>query len=123
MKILGQIKDIVLDREYTRQDGTTASIFNVVIASGDDELLAQTFSSVESMERRGIKVGSIGNARIELQVRSWIDREGKNRKTQQVSLADWRPATTTTTNPSQQEVAAQMAEATQRAENEGAGPF
>lgn len=123
MKILGQIKDIVLDREYTRQDGTTASIFNVVIASGDDELLAQTFSSVESMERRGIKVGSIGNARIELQVRSWIDREGKNRKTQQVSLADWRPATTTTTNPSQQEVAAQMAEAAQRAEDEGAGPF
>lgn len=120
MKVVGTIKDIVLDREYTRQDGTTASIHNVVIVAGDDEFVAQTFMSREGMERRGIKVGAIGNARIEFEARSWNDREGKNHKTQQVTLGDWRSATTTTTTtttePSQQEVVAAMAEAAAAAE-------
>lgn len=120
MKVVGTIKDIVLDREYTKQDGTTASIHKVIIESGDDEFVAQTFVSREGMEKRGIKIGAIGNARIEFEVRSWIDREGKNHKDQQVTLGDWRAAsgttTTTTTEPSQQEVVAGMAEAAAMAE-------
>lgn len=127
MKVVGTIKDIVLDREYTRQDGTTASIHKVIIESGDDEFVAQTFVSREGMEKRGIKIGAIGNARIEFEVRSWIDREGKNHKDQQVTLGDWRAAsgtstaTATTTEPSQQEVAATFAEMAEVAEAQASG--
>lgn len=124
MKVVGTIKDIVLDREYTRQDGTTASIHNVVIVAGDDEFVAQTFISRDSMEKRGIRIGAIGNARIEFEARSWNDREGKNHKTQQVTLGDWRSATgttTTTTEPSQQEVAAAFAEMAEVAEAQAPG--
>ena len=120
MKVVGAIKDIVLDREYTRQDGTTASIHNVVIVAGDDEFVAQTFISRDGMDKRGIRIGAIGNARIEFEARSWNDREGKNHKTQQVTLGDWRAAsgttTTTTSEPSQQEVVAGMAEVAAMAE-------
>ena len=89
MKLLATIKSVKLARQYQRQDGTYANIFGVTIESGDDTIMAETFLSKESQQKRGIVPGAIGNATVTMSLREWTDRQGNPPPTQEVRLADF----------------------------------
>ena len=89
MKLLATIKSVKLARQYQRQDGTYANIFGVTIESGDDTIMAETFFSKESQQKRGIVPGAIGNATVTMSLREWTDRQGNPHTTQEVRLADF----------------------------------
>lgn len=89
MKLLATIKSVKLARQYQRQDGTYANIFGVTLESGDDTIMAETFLSKESQQRRGIVPGAIGNATVTMSLREWTDRQGNPHTTQEVRLADF----------------------------------
>ena len=89
MKLLATIKSVKLARQYQRQDGTYANIFGVTIESGDDTIMAETFLSKESQQKRGIVPGAIGNATVTMSLREWTDRQGNPHTTQEVRLADF----------------------------------
>ena len=89
MKLLATIKSVKLARQYQRQDGTYANIFGVTIESGDDTIMAETFLSKESQQKRGIVPGAIGNATVTMSLREWTDKQGNPHTTQEVRLADF----------------------------------
>ena len=89
MKLLATIKSVKLARQYQRQDGTYATIFGVTLESGDDTIMAETFFSKESQQKRGIVPGAIGNATVTMSLREWTDRQGNPHTTQEVRLADF----------------------------------
>lgn len=89
MKLLATIKSVKLARQYQRQDGTYANIFGVTLESGDDTIMAETFFSKESQQKRGIVPGAIGNATVTMSLREWTDRQGNPHTTQEVRLADF----------------------------------
>ena len=89
MKLLATIKSVKLARQYQRQDGTYANIFGVTLESGDDTIMAETFLSKESQQKRGIVPGAIGNATVTMSLREWTDRQGNPHTTQEVRLADF----------------------------------
>lgn len=89
MKLLATIKSVKLARQYQRQDGTYANIFGVTLESGDDTIMAETFLSKESQQKRGIVAGAIGNATVTMSLREWTDRQGNPHTTQEVRLADF----------------------------------
>ena len=89
MKLLATIKSVKLARQYQRQDGTYANIFGVTIESGDDTIMAETFLSKESQQKKGIVPGAIGNATVTMSLREWTDRQGNPHTTQEVRLADF----------------------------------
>lgn len=89
MKLLATIKSVKLARQYQRQDGTYANIFGVTLESGDDTIMAETFLSKESQQKRGIVPGAIGNATVTMSLREWNDRQGNPHTTQEVRLADF----------------------------------
>ena len=89
MKLLATIKSVKLARQYQRQDGTYANIFGVTLESGDDTIMAETFLSKDSQQKRGIVPGAIGNATVTMSLREWTDRQGNPHTTQEVHLADF----------------------------------
>ena len=89
MKLLATIKSVKLARQYQRKDGTYANIFGVTLESGDDTIMAETFLSKESQQKRGIVPGAIGNATVTMSLREWTDRQGNPHTTQEVRLADF----------------------------------
>jgi hypothetical protein len=89
MKLLATIKSVKLARQYQRQDGTYANIFGVTLESGDDTIMAETFLSKESQQKRGIVPGAIGNATVTMSLREWTDRQGNPHTTQEVRHADF----------------------------------
>ena len=89
MKLLATIKSVKLARQYQRQDGTYANIFGVTLESGDDTIMAETFLSKDSQQKRGIVPGAIGNATVTMSLREWTDRQGNPHTTQEVRLADF----------------------------------
>lgn len=89
MKLLATIKSVKLARQYQRQDGTYANIFGVTLESGDDTIMAETFLSKESQQKRGIVPGAIGNATVTMSLREWTDKQGNPHTTQEVRLADF----------------------------------
>lgn len=89
MKLLATIKSVKLARQYQRQDGTYANIFGVTLESGDDTIMAETFLSKESQQKRGIVPDAIGNATVTMSLREWTDRQGNPHTTQEVRLADF----------------------------------
>ena len=89
MKLLATIKSVKLARQYQRQDGTYANIFGVTLESGDDTIMAETFLSKESQQKKGIVPGAIGNATVTMSLREWTDRQGNPHTTQEVRLADF----------------------------------
>ena len=89
MKLLATIKSVKLARQYQRQDGTYANIFGVTLESGDDTIMAETFLSKDSQQKRGIVPGAIGNATVTMSLREWTDKQGNPHTTQEVRLADF----------------------------------
>ena len=89
MKLLATIKSVKLARQYQRKDGTYANIFGVTLESGDDTIMAETFLSKESQQKRGIVPGAIGYATVTMSLREWTDKQGNPHTTQEVRLADF----------------------------------
>lgn len=114
MKLLATIKSVKLARQYQRQDGTYANIFGVTIESGDDTIMAETFLSKESQQKRGIVPGAIGNATVTMSLREWTDRQGNPHTTQEVRLADFALANRHISTESAQAAATEESSATEQ---------
>ena len=114
MKLLATIKSVKLARQYQRQDGTYANIFGVTIESGDDTIMAETFLSKESQQKRGIVPGAIGNATVTMSLREWTDRQGNPHTTQEVRLADFALANRHISTESAQTAASEEIPATEQ---------
>ena len=122
MKLLATIKSVKLARQYQRQDGTYANIFGVTIESGDDTIMAETFLSKESQQKRGIVPGAIGNATVTMSLREWTDRQGNPHTTQEVRLADFALANRHISTESAQAAASEESSATEQPAAETAIP-
>jgi hypothetical protein len=116
MKLLVTIQNVSHLRSYQRPDGTYSNVYGVTMESGDDTIFAETFFSLESQMRRGIVAGSIGTASISMGVRTWTDREGRNRTINDIRLQDFalanrnytpQSAENSTTLPPKDETAAE----------------
>ena len=114
MKLLATIKSVKLARQYQRQDGTYANIFGVTLESGDDTIMAETFLSKESQQKRGIVPGAIGNANVTMSLREWTDRQGNPHTTQEVRLADFALANRHISTESAQAAASEDSSATEQ---------
>ena len=114
MKLLATIKSVKLARQYQRQDGTYANIFGVTLESGDDTIMAETFLSKESQQKRGIVPGAIGNATVTMSLREWTDRQGNPHTTQEVRLADFALANRHISTESAQAAASEDSSATEQ---------
>ena len=114
MKLLATIKSVKLARQYKRQDGTYANIFGVTLESGDDTIMAETFLSKESQQKRGIVPGAIGNATVTMSLREWTDRQGNPHTTQEVRLADFALANRHISTESAQAAASEESSATEQ---------
>ena len=114
MKLLATIKSVKLARQYQRQDGTYANIFGVTIESGDDTIMAETFLSKESQQKRGIVPGAIGNATVTMSLREWTDRQGNPHTTQEVRLADFALANRHISTESAQNATTEESSATEQ---------
>jgi hypothetical protein len=120
MKLLATIKSVKLARQYQRQDGTYANIFGVTLESGDDTIMAETFLSKESQQKRGIVPGAIGNATVTMSLREWTDRQGNPHTTQEVRLADFALANRHISTESAQAAASEDSSATEQPAAEAA---
>ena len=120
MKLLATIKSVKLARQYQRQDGTYANIFGVTLESGDDTIMAETFLSKESQQKRGIVPGAIGNATVTMSLREWTDRQGNPHTTQEVRLADFALANRHISTESAQAAASEESSATEQPAAEAA---
>ena len=107
MKLLATIKSVKLARQYQRQDGTYANIFGVTLESGDDTIMAETFLSKDSQQKRGIVPGAIGNATVTMSLREWTDKQGNPHTTQEVRLADFALANRHISTESEQAAASE----------------
>ena len=114
MKLLATIKSVKLARQYQRQDGTYANIFGVTLESGDDTIMAETFLSKDSQQKRGIVPGAIGNATVTMSLREWTDRQGNPHTTQEVRLADFALANRHISTESAQAAASEEVPATEQ---------
>ena len=122
MKLLATIKSVKLARQYQRQDGTYANIFGVTLESGDDTIMAETFLSKESQQKRGIVPGAIGNATVTMSLREWTDRQGNPHTTQEVRLADFALANRHISTESAQAAASEESSAVEQPAAETAIP-
>ena len=122
MKLLATIKSVKLARQYQRQDGTYANIFGVTIESGDDTIMAETFLSKESQQKRGIVPGAIGNATVTMSLREWTDKQGNPHTTQEVRLADFALANRHISTESAQAAASEESSAVEQPAAETAIP-
>ena len=122
MKLLATIKSVKLARQYQRQDGTYANIFGVTLESGDDTIMAETFLSKDSQQKRGIVPGAIGNATVTMSLREWTDRQGNPHTTQEVRLADFALANRHISTESAQAAASEESSATEQPAAETAIP-
>lgn len=120
MKLLATIKSVKLARQYQRQDGTYANIFGVTLESGDDTIMAETFFSKESQQKRGIVPGAIGNATVTMSLREWTDRQGNPHTTQEVRLADFALANRHISTESAQAAASEESSAVEQPAAEAA---
>ena len=122
MKLLATIKSVKLARQYQRQDGTYANIFGVTLESGDDTIMAETFLSKDSQQKRGIVPGAIGNATVTMSLREWTDRQGNPHTTQEVRLADFALANRHISTESAQAAASEESSAAEQPAAETAIP-
>ena len=80
---------IELARKYQRPDGTFQNIYIVPLKVGDDVLAAESFMTIEGMERRGFVRGAVGDADIDFRARTWTRQNGEKSYQQQVTLRNF----------------------------------
>ena len=76
MKILATIESVEITRKVQHQDGTWGNVYGITLASGDDRILAERFTSDEGLKKAGIIAGAVGNAQLEVNVNRGTSKAG-----------------------------------------------
>lgn len=126
MKILTTIESVEITRKVQHQDGTWGNVYGITLASGDDRILAERFTSDEGLKKAGIVAGAVGNAQLEFNVNRGTSKAGNPYCIQNIRLVRFdlanqniktgAQAPANAPEPSAEEVAAAMAEAEQARE-------
>ena len=126
MKILATIESVEITRKVQHQDGTWGNVYGITLASGDDRILAERFTSDEGLKKAGIIAGAVGNAQLEFNVNRGTSKAGNPYCIQNIRLVRFdlanqniktgAQAPANAPEPSAEEVAAAMAEAEQARE-------
>ena len=126
MKILATIESVEITRKVQHADGTWGNVYGITLASGDDRILAERFTSDEGLKKAGIVAGAVGNAQLEFNVNRGTSKAGNPYCIQNIRLVRFdlanqnikagAQAPANATEPSAEEVAAAMAEAEQARE-------
>ena len=126
MKILATIESVEITRKVQHQDGTWGNVYGITLASGDDRILAERFTSDEGLKKAGIIAGAVGNAQLDFNVNRGTSKAGNPYCIQNIRLVRFDLSNRNLTNgtqtpanapePSAEEVAAAMAEAEQARE-------
>ena len=86
MKILATIESVEITRKVQHQDGTWGNVYGITLASGDDRILAERFTSDEGLKKAGIVAGAVGNAQLEFNVNRGTSKAGKTYCIQNIRL-------------------------------------
>ena len=126
MKILATIESVEITRKVQHADGTWGNVYGITLASGDDRILAERFTSDEGLKKAGIIAGAVGNAQLDFNVNRGTSKAGNPYCIQNIRLVRFDLSNRNLTNgtqtpanapePSAEEVAAAMAEAEQARE-------
>ena len=126
MKILATIESVEITRKVQHADGTWGNVYGITLASGDDRILAERFTSDEGLKKAGIVAGAVGNAQLEFNVNRGTSKAGNPYCIQNIRLVRFdlanqniktgAQAPANAPEPSAQEVAAAMAEEEQARE-------
>ena len=76
MKILATIESVEITRKVQHQDGTWGNVYGITLASGDDRILAERFTSDEGLKKAGIVAGAVGNAQLVFNVNRGTSKAG-----------------------------------------------
>lgn len=76
MKILATIESVEITRKVQHADGTWGNVYGLTLASGDDRILAERFTSDEGLKKAGIVAGAVGNAQLEFNVNRGTSKAG-----------------------------------------------
>ena len=76
MKILATIESVEITRKVQHQDGTWGNVYGITLASGDDRILAERFTSDEGLKKAGIVAGAVGNAQLDFNVNRGTSKAG-----------------------------------------------
>ena len=91
MKILGTIRQVCDSRTFF-SNGNPIVVYPIIFDAGSDEFVGDMFASEETLKRRGIKNGAIGNMEIEFKVREAKRLTGDSYPVQSVKFRDFRLA-------------------------------
>jgi hypothetical protein len=86
MKVLATIESVKITRKVQRHDGTFGNVYGVVITTGDDKIMAESFRTEESMKKAGIVPGAIGTVQLEFKVSEGISKAGNPYCIQNINL-------------------------------------
>ena len=138
MKILATIESVEITRKVQHQDGTWGNVYGITLASGDDRILAERFTSDEGLKKAGIIAGAVGNAQLDFNVNRGTSKAGNPYCIQNIRLVRFDLANRNLTNdtaapaqetqepaqPTPEQVKAEAEAAVEQAKVEGTGlPF
>lgn len=138
MKILATIESVEITRKVQHQDGTWGNVYGITLASGDDRILAERFTSDEGLKKAGIIAGAVGNAQLDFNVNRGTSKAGNPYCIQNIRLVRFDLANRNLTNdtaapatdaqapaqPTPEQVKAEAEAAVEQAKVEGANlPF
>jgi hypothetical protein len=86
MKVLATIESVKITRKVQRHDGTFGNVYGVVITTGDDKIMAESFRTEDSMKKAGIVPGAIGTVQLEFKVSEGISKAGNPYCIQNINL-------------------------------------
>ena len=86
MKILATIESVEITRKVQHQDGTWGNVYGITLASGDDRILAERFTSDEGLKKAGIVAGAVGNAQLAFNVNRGTSKAGNTYCIQNIRL-------------------------------------
>ena len=87
MKVLATIDSVKVSRQRQNDDGTWSPVYGIKLVSGDDEIIAESYRTKESLTKAGIIAGAVGKAQIEFKVKEGTsEKTGKDYCFQQITL-------------------------------------
>ena len=98
MKILATIESVEITRKVQHSDGTWGNVYGITLASGDDRILADRFTSEDWLKRAGIVAGAVGNAQLEFHVNRGTGKNGNPYCIQNIRLVRFDLANRNLTN-------------------------
>ena len=98
MKILATIESVEITRKVQHQDGTWGNVYGITLASGDDRILAERFTSDEGLKKAGIIAGAVDKAQLDFNVNRGTSKAGNPYCIQNIRLVRFDLANRNLTN-------------------------